>query len=327
MNRYSAKYFSKTKQIIKNNKPDSIVTLQFFQRKDNSLLGGMNEVLELLKKYTDTSKYEIHYLPEGSRISNYDIVLQLKGKYEYFGEYEGIIDGILSRSTSLATNAMHIVEAANGKEVIFMGDRADHYKNQEIDGKAVALGGISKQVTDAQVMLHEGVALGTIPHVLIQMFEGDIIKALKAYKKEFPNEATTALVDFNNNVISDSVKVIKTFPDLYAVRVDTSNGVSDAYFKNNEEYGVTPNLIKALRKALDKNEGSKVKIIVSSGFDVEKIRWFEKENAPVDIYGVGGSILKINNTFTADAIEIDGKEIAKVGRKKQPIKKLIKASK
>jgi len=324
MNRYSAKYFGKTKQIIKNHKGDSIVTLQFFQRKDNSLLGGIDETLEFLKKNTDTSKYEILYLPEGSKISNYDIVLQLKGKYEYFGEFEGVIDGILSRSTSLATNAMHIVEVANGKKVIFMGDRADHYKNQEIDGKAVALGGISTQVTDAHVALHDGIAIGTIPHVLIQMFEGDLVEAIKAYKKEFPDEPTPALVDFNNDIIGDSLKVIKAFPDLYAVRVDTSSGVSDAYFKNNEEYGVTPNLIKALRKALDENGGSNVKIIVSSGFDVEKIKLFEKEKTPVDVYGVGASLLKINNTFSADAVEVNGKEIAKVGRKKQPIDKLIK---
>ncbi len=324
MNRYSAKYFGKTKQIIKNHKGDSIVTLQFFQRKDNSLLGGIDEALEFLKKNTDTSKYEILYLPEGSKISNYDIVLQLKGKYEYFGEFEGVIDGILSRSTSLATNAMHIVEVANGKKVIFMGDRADHYKNQEIDGKAVALGGISTQVTDAHVALHDGIAIGTIPHVLIQMFEGDLVEAIKAYKKEFPDEPTPALVDFNNDIIGDSLKVIKAFPDLYAVRVDTSSGVSDAYFKNNEEYGVTPNLIKALRKALDENGGSNVKIIVSSGFDVEKIKLFEKEKTPVDVYGVGASLLKINNTFSADAVEVNGKEIAKVGRKKQPIDKLIK---
>lgn len=324
MNRYSAKYFGKTKRIIKNHKGDSIVTLQFFQRKDNSLLGGIDEALEFLKKNTDTSKYEILYLPEGSKISNYDIVLQLKGKYEYFGEFEGVIDGILSRSTSLATNAMHIVEVANGKKVIFMGDRADHYKNQEIDGKAVALGGISTQVTDAHVALHDGTAIGTIPHVLIQMFEGDLVAAIKAYKKEFPDEPTPALVDFNNDIIGDSLKVIKAFPDLYAVRVDTSSGVSDAYFKNDEEYGVTPNLIKALRKALDENGGSNVKIIVSSGFDVEKIKLFEKEKTPVDVYGVGASLLKINNTFSADAVEVNGKKIAKVGRKKQPIDRLIK---
>ncbi|MCK5945941.1 MAG: nicotinate phosphoribosyltransferase [Mycoplasmataceae bacterium] len=315
MLKYSAKYFEKTRKIIESNKPDSIVTLQFFQRQDNVLLCGINEVLELLKKETDVSKYTIKYLDEKSIINGMDIVLELTGQYKYFGEYEGIIDGMLARATSLATNARDVVKAANGKEVIFMGDRADHYLNQERDGYAVALGGVTTQVTDAHIEGHEGKAVGTIPHALIQMFEGDLNKALRAYKKEFPNEKLTALVDFNNDVILDTLRAFKEFKEeLVAIRVDTSDGVSDKMFLNDEEYGVTPNMIFSLRKALDMVGGQAVKIIVSSGFNVAKIKKFEDVKAPVDVYGVGGSLLKINNSFTADAVMIDKKKIAKVGR-------------
>ena len=323
MKKYTAKYFDKTTKIIEQHLPDSIITLQFFQRKDDSVLAGMEEVLTFLNEHTDTSKYEILSLKDGTIINNKEVVLQLKGKYKYFGIYEGLIDGILARNTSLATNAHKVRQVANGKEIIFMGDRTDHYSLQATDGKAIALGGISTQVTDEQVMLHEGKAVGTMPHALIQAFKGDLIKALHAYKKTFPNEKLTALVDFNNDVITDSIRAFKEFgSDLYAVRVDTSEALSDAMFLNNEEYGVTPNMIKSLRNALNMVGANEVKIIVSSGFNVEKIKMFEDQNTPVDIYGVGGSLLKINNTFTADAIEIDGIEIAKVGRGKGDISKL-----
>ena len=250
--------------------------------------------------------------------------MQLKGNYKYFGIYEGVIDGILSRATSLATNAYNIIKVANKKEIIFMGDRSDHYINQTRDGQSIALGGIHTQVTNAQVSLHNGKAIGTIPHVLIQMFKGDLIKSLKAYHDTFPDEKIVSLVDFNNDVIKDSLSSFKEFKEnLIAVRVDTSLSVSDAMFLNNEEYGVTPNLIKNLRKQLDKVGAKKVKIIVSSGFDVEKIKLFENNNTPVDIYGVGASLLKINNTFTADAVEIDELKIAKVGRKINDVSKMI----
>ena len=314
MLKYSAKYFAKTAKISKDNNTKSIV-MQFFQRGENAILGGMNEVLELLKKETDTSLYSIKYLEEGSLIQKTEVVLELEGNYFQFGEYEGIIDGILSRATSLATNAKNIIEVAGGKEIIFMGDRADHYLNQERDGQSIALGGIKTQVTDAHISKHNGKAVGTMPHALIQMFGGNLNKALHAYKKAFPEEKLVALVDYNNDVISDSIKAFKEFgDDLIAVRVDTSDGVSDKMFMNNEEYGVTPVQIKSLRKALDMVGGNKVKIIVSSGFDVKKIKLFESQQTPVDTYGVGGSLLKINNTFSADSVMLDGEPQAKEGR-------------
>ncbi len=323
--KHSAIYFSKTREIIKQKYPDGIVTIQFFQRQKDSVLCGMNEVLSLLKKCTKFQRYKIRYLPEGSIIQPKEVVLELEGKYEYFGELEGIIDGILARQTSIATNSQKVFKAANGKEVIFMGDRADHYENQKRDGYAVSMGGIKTQVTNAQIALHFGQAVGTMPHALIQMCNGDIVEAAKAYVEAFPQEKLVALVDFNNDVVSDSIKVLEEFGEkLFAVRVDTAKNLSDKFFdKKKAEYGVTPNLIKGLRKALDKNNGKHIKIIVSSGFNDEKIREFESKNTPVDYYGVGGSILKVNLNFTADAVKFNNKEISKTGRKYCENKKLL----
>ncbi len=328
MDKYSAIYFGKTKEIIKSTKEKLEVTLQFFQRHDNATLAGIDEAIEFLKKNSDISKYKINYLPEGSNIMATEVVLELIGNYEHFGIYEGVIDGILARATSLATNAKQVVEAANGKTVICMADRADHYRNQEGDGHAFAIGGIKTQVTKAQITHHDGVAVGTMPHALIQMFEGDLVKALEAYNQTFPEEKLTALVDFNNDIITDSLKAFKAFGDkLGAIRIDTSPAVSDAMFLNDEEFGVTPNMIKTIRKILDKAGAGTVKIIISSGLNPDSIRNFEKENAPVDIYGVGAFLLKIKNTFTADAVKVNGKEIAKVGRSYKKNDKLISLSK
>lgn len=325
MEQYTAKYFMKTKKIIEKHRPKSTVLLQFFQRKDNAILCGIKEALNFLEKNTDTSKYLIKYLPEGSQINAGDVVLELEGYYPEFGLYEGMIDGILSRATSLASNANAVIEVANGKPVIFMGDRSDHYTNQERDGYAISVGGIDIQVTDAQIKNHNGKAVGTVPHALIQMFDGDIVTALRAYKDTFPEEKLTALVDFNNDVITDSLKALREFgEDLNAIRVDTSANMSDAMFLNDEEYGVTPNMITTLRNILDKNNGQHVKIIVSSGFNVQKIKEFESKSAPVDIYGVGASLLQINNTFTADAVKINGKPLAKKGRAYKESDKLVK---
>lgn len=322
---YVAKYFLITDAILKKYKPDSIVTVQYFQRSDDVILSGMNEVIKLLKENTDTSKYEIKYLEDRTIINNLEPVLQLTGKYKDFGIYEGVIDGILARSTSIATNAYRCIKAAKGKNIVYMGDRGDHYLNQEVDGKAVEDAGIIGHSTFVGAQGKDEVIFGSIPHILIQHFNGDLVAAMKAYDATFPNEKELiALVDFNNDVITDSLLVLKEFgKKLAGVRVDTSKNMVDKMFENEtSQYGVNVEQIKRLRKALDDNGGKHVKIIVSSGFNPEKIAEFEKNNAPVDSYGVGESILKINIGFSCDAVLLDGKKISKVGRGYRENKKL-----
>ena len=65
-------------------------------------------------------------------------------------------------------------------------------------------------------------------------------------------------------------------------------------------------------------EGGDVRIVVSGGFMVEKIRAFEERGVPVDAYGVGSSLIRGQNDFTADIVLLDGRPCAKVGRAYAP---------
>ncbi|PZW01503.1 nicotinate phosphoribosyltransferase [Metamycoplasma auris] len=321
---YISIYFFKTNKISKIYKKNDIVTLQFFQRFNDVKLCGINEVINLLKKYTEISKYKIRYLEEGSIINEKEVVLELEGHYQDFGIWEGIIDGILARQTSIATNAYYVIKEAKNKKVVSMADRADHYINQLNDAYALKVGGIDNHSTLAASNFNYEKTYGSMPHALIQMFNGDTLKAVEAFHKTFPNDKLIALVDFNNDVIKDSLICLNKFKNkLWGVRVDTSKGVSDKMFdESNKEYGVTPNQIKRLREALDKHGGEHVKIIVSSGFNAQTIKAFEEANTPVDIYGVGASLLKVWINFSADATRLNGNLIAKVGRHYSENKKL-----
>lgn len=324
MDKYIAKYFHKTTEILEKHNPNNVITLQFFQRRDNCLLAGMDEVLNLLKENSDINKYSIKYLPDGSRINAFETVLELEGNYQYFGKFEGIIDGILSRSSSIATNAYECVKAATNKQIIFMGDRADHYLMQEIDGKAVAIGGIKMVSTDAQLGFEFNSTFGSVPHILIQNFKGNTVKAMQAYADTFPQTKVIALVDYHNNVIKDSLDVYNALKDqLYGVRIDTSKNMVDHMFDGQEpEYGVTINQVKNLRKALDDVGASHIKIVASSGFNQEKIKQFENEQTPVDFYGVGQGMFKMICNFSADATLLNGVLEAKEGRTYHPNSKL-----
>ncbi|AGJ90954.1 nicotinate phosphoribosyltransferase [Mycoplasma putrefaciens] len=326
---YIADYFKKTVQIMDQLNLNQKVTMQFFQRNDNVVLCGIDEVLSLLEFASPNYKdLEIWSLDDGQIINSKEPVLKITGRYQDFGWLEGMIDGILARNSSIATNAKKIIQAAKDKPVLNMFDRADSFRTLASDGYASYIGGFRNFVSQAALQYINDHRVmqpsGTMPHALIQAFEGDTLKAAKAFYKVFPNNNLIVLIDYDNDCVNTAIEVAKHFKDkLYAVRIDTSASLTDKYLEQNQKQypsstklnGVSIELVKAVRKALDDFGCQKTKIIVSSGFDAEKIKEFEDANAPVDIYGVGSALASINIGFTGDAVLLDGKQQAKFGRK------------
>ena len=122
-----------------------------------------------------------------------------------------------------------------------------------------------------------------------------------------------------NDCVGTSLKVARELGDkLYGVRLDTSEKMVDVsligqmgHFKPT---GVNEQLVRNVREALDKEGFNHVKIMVSGGFNPERIRLFETNNVPVDVYAVGSNIFATNADFTADIVLVDGKPCAKAGR-------------
>jgi nicotinate phosphoribosyltransferase len=65
-----------------------------------------------------------------------------------------------------------------------------------------------------------------------------------------------------------------------------------------------------------------VRIVVSGGFTVQKIVAFEAAKVPVDAYGIGSSLIRGSNDFTADNVLTDGRPSANVGRESKPNRRL-----
>jgi nicotinate phosphoribosyltransferase len=81
---------------------------------------------------------------------------------------------------------------------------------------------------------------------------------------------------------------------------------------------VNERLVRKVRDALDRDGFESVKIVVSGGFTTEKIHAFEERDVPVDAYGVGSSLIRGANDFTADVVLTDGRPSGKVGRAFRP---------
>ena len=131
------------------------------------------------------------------------------------------------------------------------------------------------------------------------------------------------LVDFENDSVRTSLEVADALgDDLWGVRLDTSGTLVDrALWTDMGEFaptGVNVRLVERVREALDEAGHERVRIVVSGGFDAERIREFEALGAPVDSYGVGSSLVRGSNDFTADVVAIEGRPCAKVGRRLHP---------
>lgn len=271
------------------------------------------------------NQLDVRALYEADEISPLEPVLTVEGPYRLFAHLETVYLGVLARRTLVGTNVRKVIAAANGKPVMFFPARHDHWVVQAGDGYAAHLAGAIGVSTDAQASWWGGKGTGTIPHSLIAAFGGDTVKAAVAFAEEYGDETdVSVLVDFNNDCGETAVAVANSLRDrglpLWGVRLDTSESLVDAGLSRRglgqfKPTGVCPELVYHVRERLDDNGHRDVKITVSGGFTPEKIAAFEAAEVPVDSYGVGSSLLRGSNDFTADVVTVNGKPCAKVGRR------------
>jgi nicotinate phosphoribosyltransferase len=127
--------------------------------------------------------------------------------------------------------------------------------------------------------------------------------------------------------VRTSIAVADALGDrLWGVRIDTSEKLVDrSLWQDMGEFvptGVNEELVRRVRRGLDAAGHERVRIVVSGGFTADRIGEFERDGVPVDSYGVGSSLLRGSNDFTADVVLVDGRPCAKVGRRYNPSARL-----
>jgi len=217
-------------------------------------------------------------------------------------------------------NVAEVVAAANGKQILFFPARHDHWLVQTGDGWAAHVAGAIGVSTDAQASWWGGRGVGTVPHGLIAAYGGDTVAAATKFADHFAGEMNvTVLVDFENDSVRTALEVADALGErLWGVRLDTSEALVDKALEGTDLRGVQPALVEKVRSALDDAGHEHVRIVASGGFTAAKIRQFEEQGVPVDAYGVGSSLIRGQNDFTADVVEVDGRPCAKVGREVWP---------
>lgn len=350
---YADRYFVLTANTIAHAGLDPIVTVQLFAKRAG-ILAGIYEAVRMLQTQLAVNsstgrRYSledltIDTLVDGDAIEPWEPVMHITGRYLAFAHLETDYLGVIARRTLIATNVRRVIDAACAKPVIFMAARHDDWRVQTADGFAAKIGGVASVSTDANGAWWGAGGVGTMPHSMIAAFDGDVVRATLAFTQYCRdtglNVDVVSLTDYHNDVIGDSLAVARAMRDtfghgaLWGVRVDTSERLVDkslaaeaARFPDRRLNGVSAELVRGLRAALNEEGFDYVRIGVSGGFHVRKIERFEAAAVPVDFYGVGSSLLGHNNgdadglvnnfDFTADIVRVNGRPESKVGREER----------
>jgi len=297
-------YFQRTVEVLQALGIDSRVAAEVRAAElpegyDFAVLAGVEEVAELFQGMP----VDIEGLPEGTVFYPEEPVLTISGKYPDFAIYETALLGLLCQASGVASKAARCRIAAGERTILSFGARRMHPALAPMIDRSAYIGGCDgvAVVKSAEALGLE--PLGTIPHSLI-LLVGDTLEAARAFDKVVDRAVKrVALIDTFADEKFEALRVAEGLENLYAVRFDTPK----------TRRGDLLGLLEEVRWELDIRGFKHVKILVSGGLDEYKIA---RLNPAADAYGVGTALSNapvIN--FSLDIVEIEGKPIAKKGKR------------
>ena len=272
--------------------------MQVFQR-HRSVLGGMDEAIAVLRECSGRrgadgawvpgwDELEVHALLDGDEIEPWETVMTIEGDYSLFCHLETVYLGVLARRTLISRNVREVVEAAHGKPILYFPARHDHHRVQTGDGYAAHIAGAIGVSTDAQASWWGGRGIGTVPHGLIAAYGGDTVLAAQRFAETLaPRWTSIVLVDFENDSRaappSRSPRALGAAALGRAARHLLDDGRPLAVARDGPLRPARRQ--PAARRARSARRSTArarpdVRIVVSGGFTVAKIRAFEAAGVP-----------------------------------------------
>lgn len=271
---------------------------------DDSALASLSEflddaTLEFLTRYQ--FRGDVDGYPEGELYFPGSPVLGVHGTFGECVVLETLALSILNHDTAIASAAARMVDAAQGRALIEMGSRRTHELAAVAAARAAYIAGfIGSSNLEAQ-RTYGVPALGTSAHAFTLLHtdrDGPDEKAAFKAQVEALGVGTTLLVDTYDITQGVANAVEVAGPELGAVRIDSG------------DLGV---LARQVREQLDSLGARNTRIVVSGDLDEFAIAALRAE--PVDIYGVGTSVVTGSGAPTASMVyklvEVDGVPVEK----------------
>jgi len=299
-------YFKRTEEILKNSKKNPVVKAEIFLKGfpcgySWGILAGIEETIRLL---SDTGMISVRCMPEGTVFRDFQPVMVIEGRYLDFGIYETAILGLLCQASGIATKAARCKLAAGDKLIYSFGARRMHPAIAPMVERSAFIGGADGVSTTLGAELIGQEPVGTIPHALI-LIMGDTKEATEAFDRVIsPEIKRISLIDTFNDEKFEAVRVAEGLgKNLFGLRLDTPSS----------RRGNFKEILEEVRWELDIRGFENIKLFASGGLDEDDILNL-KDIA--DAFGIGTAISSARvMDFSLDIVEIEGKKIAKRGKK------------
>lgn len=230
-----------------------------------------DDFLDWLTRYRFSG--DIRVMPEGTPVFPHEPILEVDAPVAEAQLLETLLMNVVSTESVLASKAVRMVIAAQGKPVVDFGMRRMHGFDAALRGvRAYRTAGITATSNVLGSLQHGLKANGTMAHSFIQACR-DEKEAFRLFAQRYPG--TTVLVDTYDSLAGVD-KVISLINDegldIGAIRLDS---------------GDLAQLSKEARAKLNAAGLTDVRIVISSGLDEWDIRAILANDAPVDAFGVG----------------------------------------
>jgi nicotinate phosphoribosyltransferase len=234
--------------------------------------------------------------PEGELYFPHSPVLTVTGTFAEAVVLETVILSILNHDTAIASAAARMVAAAGGRPIIEMGSRRTHEEAAVAAARAAYLAGFASTSNLAAAQRYGVPTAGTAAHAFTLLHD-DEREAFSA-QLESMGKATTLLVDTYDITRGIELAIEAAGPELGAVRIDS---------------GDLAVMARHSRELLDSLGATGTRIVVSGDLDEFSIAALAA--APVDVYGVGTSLVTGSGEPTANMVyklvEVDGRPVSK----------------
>lgn len=271
---------------------DTLKTLRFSESDLSYLksIGFDESYLEALKEFKFTGS--IYALKEGDVVFPTTPILRVEGNMLETQLIETLLLNILNFESLIATKAARIRSVAEDKILSEFGLRRAQGLGSLLASRAAMIGGFNSTSNVFAAQKYGMETSGTMAHSFIQMHDSEL-EAFRKFAAANPKNVVL-LVDTYDTLksgVPNAIKVAKEMEEkgqkLQAIRLDS---------------GDLSYLARKSRQQLDEAGLEYVKIAVSNQIDEYITRSLMHQKAPIDIFGIGTSLVTGNPDAALDGV-------------------------
>jgi nicotinate phosphoribosyltransferase len=249
---------------------------------------------------------DVHAMPEGTPFFANEPILRVTAPLPEAQLAETRLINILHFQSLIASKAARMVLAAPGKLLVDFGLRRAHGAEAGLmAARASYIAGFDGTATMMAEKLWNIPLYGTMAHSFIQTYDREA-QAFEDFARSRPDRLVILLDTYDT--VAAARKLVALAPRLRAAGIKVGGVRLDS--------GDLADLARRVRAVLDEGALKEVTVFASGGLDEDDLEEFVRQDAPIDGYGVGTSLVTSSDAPALDcAYKLQ--EYAGLARRKQ----------